>query len=364
MKCHTLKTIWYLMMSSALVFVITACTPAKVVTQVTLPAKSSNAGKVQRIAVAPFDGESSEMLGAQVEAMLNNTIINDKPYYTVVDRAHLKRQLDEQNLSLSDVADPATAARIGKMVGVEGLLAGAVTQDINDSDYIEKRRECVAENNDGDCVRYVVRKYQCTKRTASLKFVPKLIDVETSKVVFSRTLRGKSVDKACPNLEPDAASALAAALTGKETVDQVLTGESELLDVAANQVVSQLRIWVAPSEATVQIALKKADDVVSDNTDLQETYESAYKFAEAGRMDRACELWKDSYEIARDSSVAVLYSMGVCAEVNGNYSKAMKYYGQADKALMEPDDKVNSALSRVKKRKNEEKRLSGQMKDR
>jgi curli biogenesis system outer membrane secretion channel CsgG len=48
--------------------------------------------------------------------------------YTVVERKALDKVLAEQNFSTSDRANPATAARIGKILGLDAIILGSVTQ--------------------------------------------------------------------------------------------------------------------------------------------------------------------------------------------------------------------------------------------
>jgi curli biogenesis system outer membrane secretion channel CsgG len=47
---------------------------------------------------------------------------------TVIERTALDKVLGEQNLSNSDRTDPATAARIGRVLGVDGIVLGTITK--------------------------------------------------------------------------------------------------------------------------------------------------------------------------------------------------------------------------------------------
>ena len=53
---------------------------------------------------------------------------------SVVERSAIDKLLAEQNLSNSDRSDPATAARIGRVLGVDGIITGTITQH----DYEDK----------------------------------------------------------------------------------------------------------------------------------------------------------------------------------------------------------------------------------
>lgn len=48
--------------------------------------------------------------------------------YSVIERKALEKILAEQNLSNSDRADPNSAAKLGKILGVDGIVIGSITQ--------------------------------------------------------------------------------------------------------------------------------------------------------------------------------------------------------------------------------------------
>jgi hypothetical protein len=48
--------------------------------------------------------------------------------FRVIDRERLQALMQEKNLSLSGDVDPKTAVRVGKMLGVEYLIVGAITE--------------------------------------------------------------------------------------------------------------------------------------------------------------------------------------------------------------------------------------------
>jgi hypothetical protein len=53
--------------------------------------------------------------------------------YSVIERKNLDKILGEQNFSNSDRANPASAAKIGKLLGVDAIIVGSVTQFGNDT---------------------------------------------------------------------------------------------------------------------------------------------------------------------------------------------------------------------------------------
>jgi curli biogenesis system outer membrane secretion channel CsgG len=87
----------------------------------------------RRIAILPFEyGAVSSSVGTYdvgkgIVSLLTTKLVNDGTY-SVVDRQMLDSILKEQNLSVSDRADPATACKIGKILSVDAIMVGTVTQ--------------------------------------------------------------------------------------------------------------------------------------------------------------------------------------------------------------------------------------------
>ena len=86
----------------------------------------------RRIAVLPFEYGSvgsytgTYDVGKGVTELMINKLVSDGTY-RVVDRQMLDNILKEQNLSVSDRADPATAIRIGKILSCDAIVVGTVT---------------------------------------------------------------------------------------------------------------------------------------------------------------------------------------------------------------------------------------------
>lgn len=87
----------------------------------------------RRIAVMPFDHGSvtsyvgSYDVGKGVTELMINRLVSDGTY-RVVDRQMLDQILKEQNLSVSDRADPNTAIKIGKLLACDAMVVGTITQ--------------------------------------------------------------------------------------------------------------------------------------------------------------------------------------------------------------------------------------------
>ena len=95
-------------------------------------------GQKRRVAVLNFDYATvqsdvraifgmNQDVGKGIADLLVTQLVNGNNY-TVVERKALDKIIAEQNFSNSDRADSATAARIGKLLGVEGIIIGSITQ--------------------------------------------------------------------------------------------------------------------------------------------------------------------------------------------------------------------------------------------
>ena len=101
------------------------------------------AGRKKRVAVFDFDygtvhsgvaaifGQDVDV-GKGISDLLVNYLVKDGGY-SVIERKALDKILAEQNFSNSDRANPTSAARIGKMLGVDAIIVGSITQFGNET---------------------------------------------------------------------------------------------------------------------------------------------------------------------------------------------------------------------------------------
>lgn len=92
---------------------------------------SGQAGK-PRIAVIGFSNNSSfnywgDNLGGAAADELTTQLVKSGAF-TVVERSQVNAILEEQHFGLSGAVDPSTAADIGKVLGVQAVLMGSITQ--------------------------------------------------------------------------------------------------------------------------------------------------------------------------------------------------------------------------------------------
>jgi len=70
---------------------------------------------------------SNQDIGKGIADMLVDRLVNGAKY-SVIERKALDKLITEQNFSNSDRADPSSAAKIGKLLGVDAIVIGSITQ--------------------------------------------------------------------------------------------------------------------------------------------------------------------------------------------------------------------------------------------
>ncbi|HXI04271.1 MAG TPA: CsgG/HfaB family protein [Candidatus Saccharimonadales bacterium] len=88
--------------------------------------------KKPRIAVLPFDSSRIDSSYAHLSQSVVNGMFETQLVktgkFTVIERKRIKEVLSEQGLGLSGAVDPTTAAKVGKILGVELILTGDITE--------------------------------------------------------------------------------------------------------------------------------------------------------------------------------------------------------------------------------------------
>ena len=88
---------------------------------------------VKNVAISDFtllDGTPTE-LGKYLAEEFSLSLINAKKSFVVIDRSRVTALLKENNLGGSGLIDPNTIAKLGKMKGIDALIAGTLTSTGN-----------------------------------------------------------------------------------------------------------------------------------------------------------------------------------------------------------------------------------------
>ena len=316
---------------------ILSCAPPVVKTTALVPARFHEAAKLKVVAVLPFDGPGGRELANEIEGTLASVNIDDKQYFILIDRTKLEKILKEQEFSQTGMVDETTAVKVGKLIGAKGIYTGAVTvRNCKDSHFTEERSECAQRQieydkkgraREGKCIGW--RKYSvpCTKRDAIFSFTPKLIEVETSRIIYSNNVSGVASASECRD-------------SGRP-----LPSEIDIIARAMESAKMTFKKDVAPNYVTFSIKLMESKEGITSK-EAERIMDQGMEFAKHNRLDRACELWGEARILTTDSP-SLLYNLGICAEVRGDLENALDLYKKADRALNKPDDRITAAMGRV-----------------
>jgi len=117
--------------------------PAPAAAPAAAPAPSASQGRKKRVAIFDFDyatvqTSTAALFGTNVDVgkgisdLLITDLVKDGTY-SVIERKALDKILAQQNFSNSDRANPNSAAKIGKLLGVDTIIVGSITQFGNET---------------------------------------------------------------------------------------------------------------------------------------------------------------------------------------------------------------------------------------
>jgi curli biogenesis system outer membrane secretion channel CsgG len=140
------KVLWYSLILAAFISTIAIpSTQAQTAPGAAAPSGSpaQPQGRKKRVAIFDFDyatvqSSTSALFGTNVDVgkgisdLLVKFLVQDGSY-SVIERKAMDKILTEQNFSNSDRANPASAAKLGKLLGVDAIIVGSITQFGNDT---------------------------------------------------------------------------------------------------------------------------------------------------------------------------------------------------------------------------------------
>lgn len=150
------------------------------------------AAQKKRVAVMDFDFASVQRwwegnwdIGKGISDMIVDQLVNDGTY-SVIERKQLDTIIAEQNFSNSDRADASSAAKIGKVLGINAIITGSITQF-----GVEKKGFSVGGIG-GKWGGFGGGKVGTQKGKASVKLTARMVNVDTAEIMASAQGEGES----------------------------------------------------------------------------------------------------------------------------------------------------------------------------
>ncbi|HUO03147.1 MAG TPA: CsgG/HfaB family protein [Rhizomicrobium sp.] len=152
----------------------------------------------KRVAVMNFDYStvvtgvtglfgSDQDVGKGIADLLVDKLVNDG-VYSVIERKELDKVLAEQNFSNSDRADPASAAKIARVLGVDAIVIGSITQFGRD----DKKTDVGGGALGGVTGKFGIGGLRKSQSTAVVQITGRMIDTSTAEILASASGKGES----------------------------------------------------------------------------------------------------------------------------------------------------------------------------
>jgi len=139
-----------------------------------------------RSAVAAVFGTDQDV-GKGISDMLVQRLVTDGKY-SVIERKALDKILAEQNFANSDRADSSTAAKIGRILGVDAIIIGSITQFGRD----DKNTTVGGGGIGGITGRFGIGGVQKRESKAVCNITARMVDTTTGEILAAVTGSGQS----------------------------------------------------------------------------------------------------------------------------------------------------------------------------
>jgi len=153
-------------------------------------------GRKKRVAIFDFDyatvaTSTAQLFGTNLDVgrgisdLLVRHLVQDGTY-SVIERQAMSKILGEQNFSNSNRADANSAARIGKLLGVDAIIVGSITQFGNDNKHTN-----VGGGGYG-LGRFGIGGVGHSKSKAVVQVDARIVDIDTAEILGVASGKGES----------------------------------------------------------------------------------------------------------------------------------------------------------------------------
>lgn len=230
-----------------------------------VPAAWSQAPQKKRVAVLNFDYGTVRSgvaaifgtdvdVGTGISDMLVEKLVQGGAY-SVIERKALDKLLTEQNFSNSDRADPASAARIGRLLGVDAIIVGSITQFGRDD------RQVGLGGFGRSVGRYGLGGTSVRSAKAVVAVTARLVNVETGEILAVATGSGESKRSGTSLLGAGGSSGS----EGGGAIDMMSTNfANTILGEATRHAVEQLATQLDANSSRIEVKARPIEGLVAD----------------------------------------------------------------------------------------------------
>ena len=197
-------------------------------------------------------------IGKGISDVLVDRLVNGTTF-TVFERKALDKLMAEQNISNSDRFDPSTAARIGKLVGVEAIIIGSITQFGRDD-----KKTGLGGLGGAIGGKYGLGGVGKTNSKAVVQITARLISVDTGEILAATQGKGES---ARSGMDLGGAGGAAGGKYGAGGVDMKSSNFGQtIIGEAVNNAVTELAKGLEMNSARIPAKALVIDAMVADVT--------------------------------------------------------------------------------------------------
>ena len=234
-----------------------------------LATSSLHAQDKRRVAVVDFEygtvqGGLSAIFGTNVDVgrgiadiMVDRLVKSGN--YSVIERKALEKVMAEQNFSNSNRADPSSAARLGKLLGVDAIIMGSITQFGRD----DKNTQVAGGAIGGVTGRFGIGGVGRRESKAVVEISARMVNVDTGEVLVTAQGKGESTRGGTSLLGSGGSSVASAGGAGSMSSSNFA---STILGEATNKAVTAVATEFDHNVARIPVRTIPLDGVVADVT--------------------------------------------------------------------------------------------------
>ena len=260
------------------------------------PAGSDEAAAMRTIAIDRFTGREGRDFANRIEDRLADAAIDGEPLFTLIHRSQAEN--------------------------ADAILDGEAWVRVTESEFSERRRVCVEEDEDGKCIRREKVDLACLRLAIDVGPRATLRSADGT-ILWSSQLSRNEVLSYCPDHD-----------------DEPLV--APVVDGALASAADDVRRALAPVQIIEDIRIMERRKGMA--RDVSRAFRDAVRMTKQDER-AACDAFA-ALEPALGSHPSLLFNLGLCAEQIGDFATAETYYRQAlvDKTS---DDEAQTGLHRV-----------------
>ena len=197
---------------------------------------------------------SDQDVGKGVADILVDRLVKDS-VYSVIERKELDKVLHEQNFSNSDRADPSSAAKIGRVLGVDAIVIGSITEFGSD----DKKTDIGGGGS--RLSKFGIGGISQSKKSAICQVTARMIDTNTGEILASTQGRG---EKSKSGTGIIGAGGSAAGIAGGVLDMQSSNFRNTLLGEAVNDAVTQVAQGLEQKASNLPVTTVRVEGRVAD----------------------------------------------------------------------------------------------------